>query len=240
MHKTNGQLILIPSFLSPTNEADYISSLNLSYIQGIRYFIVEQVRTARRFLRKVGFDVPFDEVVFYELNKHTDPSLLATYLNPAVSGNDIGLISEAGMPCIADPGAGIVKLAHERSIRVVPLAGASSILMALIASGLNGQHFVFHGYLPIDTKERENKLREIEKQSALLQQTQIFMETPYRNNQLIRSVIKICHPSTLLTVAVDISDPKNEFIRTKSIGDWADSVPELHKRPAVFLLYKNN
>lgn len=208
-------------------------------MKDIRYFIVEQVRTARRFLRKVGFDAPFNEVIFYELNKHTDPAQIANYLKPAISGNDMGLISEAGMPCIADPGSGVVKLAHEQSIRVIPLAGASSILMALIASGLNGQQFVFHGYLPIHTRERENKLREIERQSNAIQQTQIFMETPFRNNQLVRSIIKVCHPSTLLTIAADISDPEKEFIRTKSLAEWSSNIPDLHKRPAVFLMYTN-
>ncbi len=238
MQKNKGRLILIPSFLSTGNEASFISDFNKAMVENIRHFIVEQVRTARRFLRKSGFEVPFEEVHFYELNKHIENRETLTYLDMAEQGFDTGLISEAGMPCIADPGASIVKMAHERSIQVVPLAGASSIIMALIASGMNGQNFTFHGYLPIEKKARESKIREMEKSCDYDHQTQIFMETPYRNNQLLEVLIKTLHPATLICIAAEISDPEHEFIQTKTAGEWGKRKVDFHKRPAIFLISK--
>ncbi|HPE56784.1 MAG TPA: SAM-dependent methyltransferase [Bacteroidales bacterium] len=237
MQKSQGNLYLIPSFLSPQNDADFVSNANKQIIYKIRYFIVENIRTARRFLRAIGFNVNFEEVFFTELNKHTE--LLDTYqfLNPVNEGQNMGLISEAGMPCIADPGAHIVMLAHEQGIKVVPLAGGSSIIMALIASGFNGQNFAFHGYLPLSQSDRVKKLKELEQHAEISGQTQIFMETPYRNNQLFDTLVKSLKPTTMLAIAADITD-HTEFIRSKKIHDWAKTTPDLNKRPTIFLISK--
>ena len=231
-----GRVYLIPSFLAETNNASHFPPVNLDVVGKLDRFIVENLRTARRFLRKVGYTIDFDQVVFYELNKHTDPAQIATYLKDTMDGVDVGLLSEAGIPCIADPGSAIVALAHEQGIRVVPLSGPSSIFLALMASGFNGQQFVFHGYLPIDRREKEQKLREMEKQAAALGQTQIFMETPYRNNQLMAAIMRTCKESTLLCIGSMISHDAFEFIRTKPVGKWKSSLPDLNKKPTVFLL----
>lgn len=203
----------------------------------LNHFIAEDLRTARRFLRKVGYSKSFDEVVFYELGKHSDPANYPAYLDPVKRGEDVGLLSEAGIPCIADPGAAIVSLAHGMDVRVVPLTGASSIFLALMASGFNGQQFAFHGYLPIDKKEKEQKLRDLEKNARLSRQTQIFMETPYRNNQLLESMVKVCNANTMLSIGSMITHEKLEFIKTMSVGQWKKKLPDLHKKPTVFLIY---
>ena len=236
MQIQSGKLFLIPTFLSPSNNESFVSEYNKQIIFDLRHFIVENVKTARRFLRSVGFNFSFDEVVFMELNKHTELQDTLSYLDITQKGKDIGLLSEAGMPCIADPGANIVTMAHAKNVRVVPLAGASSILMALIASGMNGQNFAFNGYLPLDKNERLRKIRELERLANNTGQTQIFMETPYRNNALMETLVKNLNHQTRLAIAADISDIEEEFIRTKHVIDWVGKLPDLHKRPTIFLI----
>lgn len=232
-----GQVILIPSFLSDTNSQDNFPIVNNRIIYSLNIFIVENLRTARRFLRKIGYKNNFDEVRFFELNKHTDSSEIRSFLDPLLKGEDVGLISEAGTPCVADPGSEVVKLAHGLNIEIVPLVGPSSIILALMASGFNGQSFIFHGYLPIDKKQRGAKIKEIENNAYKLQQTQIFIEAPYRNNQLFQSIVETCSGETLICIAADITNSEKEFIKTKTILEWKKKMPELHKRPVVFLLY---
>ena len=232
-----GNLYLIPSFLAETNTRAMVSTYNLDHIYALDVFIVENLRTARRFLRKLDYKRSFDEVVFYELNKHTDPGQIQSYLQLSLQGRHIGLISEAGSPCIADPGAAIVEQAHQRGIRVVPLIGPSSILLALIASGFNGQNFAFNGYLPIDKKQRDQKIRELDTKIREQRQTQVFMETPYRNNAMIASLLAQCRKDTLLCIASEITHEKWEKIQTRTIADWKKNVPDFHKKTCVFLIY---
>lgn len=236
MQIQSGKLFLIPTFLSPSNNESFVSEYNKQIIFDLRHFIVENVKTARRFLRSVGFNFSFDEVVFFELNKHTELQDTLSYLDITQKGKDIGLLSEAGMPCIADPGANIVTMAHAKNVRVVPLAGASSILMALIGSGMNGQNFAFNGYLPLEKNERVRKVRELERLANNTGQTQIFMETPYRNNALMETLVKNLNHQTRLAIAADISDIEEEFIHTKHVIDWVGKLPDLHKRPTIFLI----
>lgn len=232
-----GILYLIPSYLHPESEVSVIPSGNIEIIRKIDFFVVENKRTARRMLRKMGFAGDFDEKKFAELNKHTDPVQIPDMLMPALKGNDIGLLSEAGPPCIADPGSIVVSYAHSKGIKVVPLTGPSSILLALMASGMNGQNFVFHGYLPIDNKARSQKIREIEQLSKQSDQTQVFIETPFRNNQLLEALLRNCNEGTLLCIACDITHPSSEMILTKPIRFWKNHKPDLHKKPVVFLIY---
>ncbi len=232
-----GKLYLIPTFLSETDPENVFPGINTKILSSLDIFIVEELRTARRFLRKVGFNKPFEEVTLHLLNEHTDLSKIGNYLDEAEKGKDIGLFSEAGTPCIADPGSEIVKIAHKRDIRVVPLTGPSSIMLALMASGFNGQNFAFIGYLPIDKKEAANKIRQLEKAIYQNNQTQIFIETPYRNNRLFEILLNTCSDSTMICVASDLTSEK-EFIKTLSVRDWKYQKPDIHKIPAVFLMYK--
>lgn len=233
-----GCIYLIPSFLSDTNSKDNFPNINNELILSIDTFIVENLRTARRFLRKIGYSKDFNEVAFFELNKHTEGTKIRAFLNPLTSGKNMGLISEAGTPCVADPGAEVVEMAHGLGVDVVPLVGPSSIILALMASGFNGQNFTFHGYLPIDKQQRASKIKELERNAYKLKQTQIFIEAPYRNNQLFQSILQYCSAETLLCIAVDITNLDTEFIKTKTISDWKKKIPELHKRPVVFLVYR--
>ncbi|MCF8379189.1 MAG: SAM-dependent methyltransferase [Bacteroidales bacterium] len=233
-----GTIYLFPSFLAETNDASLIPLQNIKIMYNIDHFIVESMRTARRFMRKAGFDRDFNTITFYELNKHTPPEMIRGYLDVVLNGKNLGIISEAGTPCIADPGSIVVFEAHQLDIRVVPLPGLSSIFMALMASGFNGQNFSFHAYLPIDKKERQQKIKELENLVYKNDQTQIFMETPYRNNQLFESLIQSCQPVTFLCVASLLSHDKLEYIKTKTISDWGRKPPDLNKKPTIFLLYK--
>ncbi|MEZ5196062.1 MAG: SAM-dependent methyltransferase [Bacteroidales bacterium] len=232
-----GQLFLIPSFLSDNKPSHVFPEFNLEMINSLDEFIVEDVRTARRFLRKIGYKQDFEQVKFHVLDKYTDLSVVPGFLVSALDGKDVGLLSEAGVPCIADPGAIVVELAHQKNIKVVPLIGPSSILLALMASGFNGQNFVFHGYLPIQDKDRIRELRLIEQNARALNQTQIFIETPYRNNKMLQSILDACAKDTLLCLGINITS-KEERILTKSIGDWKKKIPDLHKIPVVFLLFR--
>jgi len=230
-------LILIPTTLGNLETVNkVIPDYNVKITYGIKVFIVEQIRTARRFLKKIKHPIPIDDMTFYELNKHTDQNQIYSYLSAINNGESIGLISEAGTPCVADPGAAIVKIAHQKNIDIIPLVGPNSIIMALMASGFNGQVFSFHGYLPVDKTERSRTIQQIESAIYKNNQTQIFIETPYRNMQLFESILKICKNNTLLSIACNIS-LEDEFIKTKSIQDWKKEKVDLHKKPTVFLLY---
>ncbi|MCK4406693.1 MAG: SAM-dependent methyltransferase [Bacteroidales bacterium] len=236
MDKSKGKLYLIPSSLGNSKLNSIIPEYNSKIINRLDEFIVENIRTARRFFKKTGFKKSFDNITFYILDKHSDQTEILSYLNSIDKGKDIGLLSEAGTPCIADPGAEIVRMAHQKNIRVIPLVGPSSIFLALMASGFNGQNFVFHGYLPVKKYLKINKIKTLEKDAQQKNQTQIFIETPYRNKQLLDSIIETCNKETLLCIACDIT-LKNEFITTKTIAEWSKNLPEIHKRPTVFLLY---
>jgi 16S rRNA (cytidine1402-2'-O)-methyltransferase len=198
---------------------------------------VEELRTARRYLSRVNMGTPIDSLTFFELNEHTPATQeLSGYLQPALDGFPVGLLSEAGMPAVADPGARLVLLAHEKGIEVAPLTGPSSILLALAASGLNGQQFAFAGYLPVKPHERQQHLRLLEKRSAAHHETQAFIETPYRNDALLHDILTTCHPHTLLCVAANLTQP-DAFIRTAPVSEWRQRpAPSLKKKPCVFLL----
>ncbi|MCL2312743.1 MAG: SAM-dependent methyltransferase [Firmicutes bacterium] len=227
-------LYLVPTPIFDNTIKKVLPDEVITFIHNLKQFIVEDIRTARRFLAKIRHPVKFDQLQFHELNEHTttrEKSLLLNY----IFNEDTGLMSEAGLPCLADPGAEIVRLAHANSITVVPLTGPSSIFLALIASGLNGQSFSFIGYLPVKQNERISYLHEIEKRSKMYQQTQIFIETPYRNMSLLEDIINCCNPETKLTIAASITSPY-EKILTKSIIQWKQGLPDLKKIPTVFLL----
>jgi 16S rRNA (cytidine1402-2'-O)-methyltransferase len=227
-------LYLTPTLLSENTITQVLPQHVLTVIHGLRQFIVEDIRTARRFLSKAAHPVPIDQLQFRELNEHTPESEIPSLL-PYLQAADTGVISEAGVPGVADPGASVVRLAHNNGIKVVPLVGPSSILMALMASGLNGQTFAFIGYLPVKQNERKDRLKALEIRSACERQTQIFIETPYRNMQLLDDILQTCRPVTMLTIAADITGA-GEYIKTQSIRQWKKEIPELDKIPAVFLL----
>lgn len=234
-----GKLYLIPTTIGDSEIERVIPAYNIGIICKIRNFIVEDVRTARRFLAKCGLKEIIDQSVFFELNQHTKNEDAKKFLAPAFDNNDVGLLSEAGTPCIADPGNIIVKLAHEKGIRVIPLSGPSSIILALMASGLNGQNFAFNGYLPVKPSERQKKIAFLEKLSFTNKQTQIFIEAPYRNIHLFNDIINVCAGNTLFTLAVDITQD-NEEIFTKTISEWKKFKIDLNKRPCIFMILKNS
>ncbi len=231
----SGKLYLIPSDLGYAAPEQLFPPYNRDIIMHCRHFIVENIRSARRFIKSVEPSVNIDDLSFYELNKRTTQQQALEYILPLISGENMGMISEAGPPCIADPGSFIVKLCHENNITVEPLIGPSSILMALISSGFNGQNFSFHGYLPIDKKQRLNELKKLERQAKQSGQTQMFMETPYRNMQLLEQIVQHCDPSTMLCIAANISHP-DAYIKSRPVKDWRGKLPSIHKKPAVFLL----
>lgn len=234
-----GTLYLLPTFLAPTNPNSIFPPENLTITNELKTFIVEDIRTARRFLRKAGFTKPFDDLTFHLLNKHTNRNHLSSFLDSAIAGNDIALLSEAGVPCVADPGSEIVRIAQKLNIKVVPLVGPSSILLGLMASGFNGQNFVFHGYLPIKLNKRIEVIKKLEKDAYLKDQTQIFIEAPYRNNQMLEGICKSCKSETMLCLSIDITS-ESECIKTKTIEEWNKELPDLHKKPVVFLLFHGN
>jgi 16S rRNA (cytidine1402-2'-O)-methyltransferase len=230
----NGRIYLIPVTLGGDDFLKVIPERVLNLTRQLRYFIVEDLRSARRFLRLIDREFPINDTIFFELNEHTGDSDIAHYLEPVINGSDIGVLSEAGLPCIADPGAKIIALAHQKNITVTPLSGPSSIIMALISSGLNGQNFTFNGYLPVKPAERSAKLRELEKKSGE-GYAQIFMETPYRNQKMLESLVNTCHNDTLLCIAIDITLP-TESIRTKQISEWKKDLPVLDDKLVVFVM----
>lgn len=231
-----GILYLIPVTLGGDNIEQVLSPAAIAIARQLDIFVVENEKTARRFLGLIKPLKPVRELSLHTLNEHTQHQELTALLAPLLSGNDIGLMSEAGCPGIADPGADLVRMAHQKGIQVAPLIGPSSILLALMASGLNGQQFSFLGYLPSEKTERIQKIREIEKRSGQARETQIFIETPYRNQHLLLDILDHCGARTHLCIACNIST-ENELIRTKTIADWKKSdLPDLHKQPTVFLL----
>ena len=229
------KLYLIPNLLSESHWQNVLPAQNADIINKIRYFIVEDIRNARRFFKKVNRDIDIDLLTFMELNKHTPELQKNNYLDIIREGQDVGIISEAGCPGVADPGAEIVKLAHRRNITVVPLVGPSSILLALMASGMNGQSFAFSGYIPVKKPERLRKIQQLENQALQSSQSQIFMETPYRNNHLLNDLLSTCLPGTSLCIAADITSD-NEMIKTKTISDWKKNPPDLEKKLVIFIL----
>ncbi len=230
-----GKIYLIPTTLGDSEIKSVIPANVVDIIESLQFFIVENIRTARRYIRKVSKTKNIDEITFFELNKHTKPEEISGFLKPCLSGNPVGIMSEAGNPGIADPGASVIAEAHKKNIDVIPLVGPSSILLALISSGMNGQNFAFNGYLPVKDNERIRKIQELEKKSITENQTQIFMETPFRNMKMLDSVLKTCKKNTLLCIAADIT-LKTEFIKTKTIGEWKKQKPQINKRPSIFIL----
>lgn len=228
-----GKLYLIPVTLGDVDATKHLPLSLIESIAHVRHFVVEDIRSARRILVQVGFKGLIDELTFYPLNKNTDSVEISAFLQPAMGGLDVGLLSEAGNPCIADPGATLVALAHRRRVEICPLVGPSSILLALISSGLNGQQFAFNGYLPKDRNLRIERIKQLEK-GVEKGETQIFMETPYRNNHMMEDLLNTLKPETRLCVAVDLTLP-TQHIEMKKVKTW-NEIPNLHKRPAIFLI----
>ena len=233
----SGTLFLVPAWLSEGASVESaLPAQALRRIRGLESFVVEDARSARRFLAACGHPKPMRELRFEELNEHTDAAAVPALLAPLLEGLDVGLLSEAGVPAVADPGALLVAEAHARGIAVVPLVGPSSILLALMACGLEGQRFRFLGYLPVDAAARRKRLGEIERDSARDRETQVFIETPYRNDALLADILQACKGTTRLCIAADLTGP-TEWIRSARVGDWKSRPsPAIGKRPAIFLL----
>lgn len=232
-----GSLYLIPVPLGEGGELDALIPEQARRLAAtLHTFVVEHPKTARHFLKQTGTAIPLQEIRMLTLDEHTHHGELEAMLQPLLAGEDVGLLSEAGCPAVADPGANLVRLAHSRNIRVIPLVGPSSILLALMASGLNGQSFAFLGYIPAEKSERVKRIAEIEQSSQRMDQAQIFIETPYRNTQLLQDLVQTCHGETELCIASDLTLP-TEFVKTKRIEEWKNKLPDCNKRPTVFLLY---
>ncbi|MCX4337348.1 MAG: SAM-dependent methyltransferase [Bacteroidales bacterium] len=235
MEGKRGRLFLIPSPLGENDPAEVIPAPVLKSLEGFRTFVVEEVRTARRYLSKAGLKGHIGELEFHELNEHTEQAEIEGYIRLFDNGNDVALISEAGLPAVADPGAQLVALAHRNGIEVIPAVGPSSLMLALMASGLNGQSFAFCGYIPAKTDERRSRLKTLEKVSGQLHQTQILIETPYRNDSLFADILAVCSPSVKVCVAANITMP-DAYIRTMSVSQWKKQGIVIGKRPCVFLI----
>lgn len=231
-----GKIYMLPCPISEGNPYEVLPESNRKVMASIDYFIVENVRTARRFLSAAKIGRPIEELEFAECSEHTSEMEVEPLLKPVLEGRDCGIISEAGLPGVADPGADVVAAAQRRGIEVVPLVGPSSLMMALMASGQNGQSFAFNGYLPIKPAERARAIKNFERRALTENQSQIFIETPYRNDKLFAEMVATLGTATRLTVAVDITSP-TQMIRTQSVGEWRGSAkPDLHKRPAIFII----
>ncbi len=230
-----GKLYLIPTTLGDNEPLEVLPISIKQAIESIDHYIVENEKSARHFIKKINPRKAQPSLHIEQLNKFTEPGSIPSFLDPCLKGHNVGVLSEAGCPGIADPGAAVVRIAHAKNIRVVPLVGPSSIILALMASGLNGQNFAFNGYLPIDAAEKKTTLKQLERISRERNQTQLFIETPYRNDKLFQDLVKTLSPDTLLGVAADLTLP-TEYISTKTIRAWKESSPELHKRPAIFML----
>ena len=238
MEKIEKALYLIPVTLGKTAYSKVLPSYNHDIIIQIKYFIVENIRSACKFFSRVDPEIHTDELIFYELSEHTDKRTIGNYLDPLLKGEPMGVISEAGCPGVADPGADVVALAHNKKLKVIPLVGPSSILMAIMASGFNGQNFAFNGYLPVKNGEREAKIRQLESRVYKENQTQLFIETPYRNKQMMDSILSVCRNETKICFAAGITC-QEEFIRTQTVAEWKKSgFPDIGKIPAIFLIYK--
>lgn len=230
-----GKLFLIPNTLGDNAPLEVLPISIKRAIENIDHYIVESEKSARHFIKKISSKKSQPGLHISLLNKFTEPEAIPSFLDPCLAGHDVGILSDAGCPGVADPGADVVRIAHEKGIRVIPLVGPSSILLALMASGLNGQNFTFHGYLPIEAEERKHKIKTIEKTSRELGQSQLFIETPYRNDKLKMELLRTLSKKTLLCIACDITLP-TEFIATKTVEDWKNTMLELHKRPAIFIV----
>ena len=229
-------LYLIPVTLGETEIRNVLPDYNHDVIVGIKHFIVENIRSARRFLKKVEKSIDIDQLTFYELNRHTDRKIIGEYLKPLEQGQAVGIISEAGCPAIADPGADVVAIAQSRGFKVVPLVGPSSIIMALMGSGFNGQSFAFNGYLPVDLAGRAKALKKLENKVYNEDQSQIFIETPYRNSKMLETMLSALRPDTKICLAAGITT-EQEFIVTKTVSQWKKGkLPEFEKVPCVFLI----
>ncbi|MFP4060301.1 MAG: SAM-dependent methyltransferase [Bacteroidota bacterium] len=233
-----GALYLIPNTLGSNETKNVLPPLVNEVVNMIRFYIAEDIRTARRFLIKAGLTNPVDDLTFFVLNKHTNPVELNQFIGKVPDYENIGMISEAGLPCIADPGNLAVNIAHETGRPVKPLTGPSSIFLGLMGSGMNGQHFLFHGYLPVKRDERIKAIRKLEQESRLLNQTQIFIEAPYRNQKLLEDILATCRDNTRLCLGIDLTT-KNEFITTRKIKTWRIDIPDIHKRQVIFLIYQS-
>ena len=238
MNSTKGKLYLIPTRLGDNPPLEVLPISIKKIIEELDYYIVENEKTARRFIKRISPNKSQSALKLQVLNKYTTEIERNTFLNPCLEGISIGLLSEAGCPAIADPGADIAGLAHQMDINVVPLVGPSSILLALMGSGMNGQSFTFNGYLPIDKSERKSKLKTLERVSSEHNQSQIFIETPYRNMKMLEDLVNVLHPNTRLCIACDIT-LSTEFIKTKPIKDWKHNKEDLHKRPSIFIIQKD-
>lgn len=235
-----GKLYLIPCFIAQVPYAEALPEKIRTVTAPLRYFAVENIRSARRFIRRILPEKNIDELVFFEIGKRSDPTIVQTALAPCLQGADVGVISEAGVPAVADPGALVVRQAHRMGIQVVPLSGPSSLVMALMASGLSGQNFAFNGYLPIESGERISRLRQLEQRSFKESSAQLFIETPFRNLQMYQTLLATCSPTTRLCIACDITGP-DEYIVTRSIARWKQApVPQIDRRPTVFILQKTS
>lgn len=239
MEQTKGILYLIPVTLGDLNVHNVLSQSVFNIVPQLIHYIVENQKTARKFIKAINPETVQASLQFSEINKYTDPLEISSFLEPCLEGNDMGLMSEAGVPGVADPGADVIALAHLKGITVKPLVGPSSILMAVMASGLNGQNFAFNGYLPMDTAERRKQIKELEQRSEREQQSQLFIETPYRNDKLFEELLNTLHNETQLSISCDIS-LETEFIKTMPVKLWKKQVPKLHKRPTIFLFLKKN
>lgn len=238
MNSTIGKLYLIPTTLGDNEPLEVLPMSVKKIIEHTDTYIVENEKTARRFIKKISSGKSQASLEMFHLNKFTDPSELPEYLDPCLKGVNVGLLSEAGCPGVADPGADIVKLAHQKNIKVIPLVGPSSILMALMSSGMNGQNFCFNGYLPIDKGDRKKEIKRLERLSFEQNQSQIFIETPYRNNKMIEDLSQTLEKNTDICVACDITLP-SEFIKTQSAEAWKKNMVDLHKRPTIFIIHKS-
>jgi len=234
---TKGTLFLIPVPLSDDSANKSFTAFLGDTINSLNTYIVENEKTARKFLKEAGIKIPQSDLVIHDYGKHKRNDSMVPYFKELMTGKDVGLMSEAGCPGVADPGAEVVLEAHRRGIKVVPLVGPSSILLALMASGFNGQSFTFHGYLPIDKVERGKKIKDLEQLAEKNKQTQLFIETPFRNNHLYEDILKNCAAQTLLCVACNLTS-EEEFVKTMSIGQWRQERIDLHKKPTIFLLYR--
>lgn len=231
-------LYLIPVTLGETEIQKVLPSYNHDIIVEIKHFIVENIRSARRFLKKVDKNIDIDELTFYELNRHTDRKFIGEYLEPLKNGKSIGIISEAGCPAIADPGADVVAIAQSKNFKVIPLVGPSSIILSVMASGFNGQSFAFNGYLPVEVPQRIKALKKLENKVLNENQTQLFIETPYRNSKMIETILSSLKPQTKLCIAAGITC-NEEFIKTKTVAQWKkEKIPELGKIPCIFVIGK--
>ncbi|MBP7261899.1 MAG: SAM-dependent methyltransferase [Bacteroidia bacterium] len=235
LQPTKGKLYLIPNTLGAEGASDMLAPWVKQQVHHLLHFVAENEKAARALIKNLQLAAPQSELHFVLLNQHTSLEEKQTLLNDALQGHDMGLISDAGLPCVADPGAEAVALAHQLGIEVVPLHGPSSLLLALMASGFNGQSFAFVGYLPIDKAERVRRIKELEKEALTKKQTQLFIETPYRNNSLLEDLLKNLQPDTQLCVAANLTQP-NQFIRSTTVQNWKTNLPDLHKQPAVFVL----